>query len=46
VSQLLLDVLNKLLDSTYALIEEVDTDNWGWGGAPALDYRRRRAAAR
>jgi 4-oxalocrotonate tautomerase len=46
VSQLLLDVLNKPLDSTYVLIEEVDTDNWGWGGVPALDYRRRRAAAR
>jgi 4-oxalocrotonate tautomerase len=36
VSQLLLDVLNKPLDSTYVLIEEVDTDNWGWGGVPAL----------
>ena len=46
VSQLLLDVLNKPLDSTYVLIEEVDTDNWGWGGVPALDYRRRRAVAR
>jgi 4-oxalocrotonate tautomerase len=46
VSQLLLDVLNKPLDSTYVLIEEVDTDNWGWGGVPALDYRRRRAEAR
>ena len=46
VSQLLLDVLNKPLDSTYVFIEEVDTDNWGWGGVPALDYRRRRAAAR
>jgi len=45
VSQLLLDVLNKPLDSTYVLIEEVDTDNWGWGGVPALDYRRRRAPA-
>lgn len=44
VSQLLLDVLNKPLDSTYVLIEEVDADNWGWGGVPALDYRRRRAA--
>jgi 4-oxalocrotonate tautomerase len=27
------------------IIEEVDTDNWGWGGLPALKYRRRRAAA-
>jgi 4-oxalocrotonate tautomerase len=46
VSQLLLDVLNKPLDSTYVLIEEVDTDNWGWGVVRALDYRRRRTAAR
>jgi 4-oxalocrotonate tautomerase len=43
-SQLLLDVLNKPLDATYVIIEEVDTDNWGWGGLPALEYRRRRAA--
>ena len=44
-SQLLLDVLNKPLESTFVVIEEVDTDNWGWGGLPALEYRRRRAAA-
>ena len=45
VSQLLLDVLNKPLASTFVVIEEVDTDNWGWGGLPALEYRRRLAAA-
>ncbi len=44
-SQLLLDVLNKPLELTFVVIEEVDTDNWGWGGLPALEYRRRRAAA-
>lgn len=44
-SQLLLDVLNKPLESTFVVIEEVDTDNWGWGGLPALEYRRQRAAA-
>ena len=42
-SELLRDVLNKPLDSTFVLIEEVDTDNWGWGGLPALEFRRRRA---
>ena len=42
-SQLLLDVLGKPLDSTFVVIEEVDTDNWGWGGLPALEFRRRRA---
>jgi 4-oxalocrotonate tautomerase len=44
-SELLLNVLNKPLDATFVIIEEVDTDNWGWGGLPALEYRRRRAAA-
>jgi 4-oxalocrotonate tautomerase len=43
-SELLRDVLGKPLDSTFVIIEEVDTDNWGWGGLPALEYRRKRAA--
>jgi 4-oxalocrotonate tautomerase len=41
VSELLLDVLNKPLESTYVIINEVDTDDWGWGGLPTLEYRRR-----
>jgi 4-oxalocrotonate tautomerase len=45
VSQVLLDVLNKPLESTYVVIEEVDLDNWGWGGLPTQDYRRLRAEA-
>lgn len=44
VSQLLLDVLHKPLDSTFVIIEEVETENWGWGGMPALEYRKRRDA--
>lgn len=43
-SNLLLEVLNKPLDSTFVVIEEVDTDNWGWGGMPALEFRARREA--
>ena len=43
-SQLLLDVLGKPLDSTFVVIEEVDKDNWGWGGLPVQEFRRRRAA--
>ena len=39
-SQLLLDILNKPLDSTFVVIEEVDLDDWGWGGLPVLDYRK------
>lgn len=44
VSQLLLDVLGKPLESTFVVIDEVATENWGWGGLPALEYRRQRAA--
>lgn len=40
VSELLLEVLNKPLESTFVVIEEVELDNWGWGGLPALQYRR------
>jgi 4-oxalocrotonate tautomerase len=43
VSNVLLEVLGKPLDSTFVVIDEVDTDNWGWGGLPALEFRRRRA---
>jgi 4-oxalocrotonate tautomerase len=43
VSQLLLDVLNKPLDATFVVIEEVDLDNWGWGGLPVPEYRRQKA---
>jgi 4-oxalocrotonate tautomerase len=40
---LLLDVLNKPLDSTFVIIDEVDMDNWGRGGVPTAEYRRRQA---
>ncbi|MFC3502891.1 4-oxalocrotonate tautomerase family protein [Micromonospora krabiensis] len=41
VSQLLLDVLNKPLDSTFVVIDEVDVENWGRGGLPVDEFRRR-----
>lgn len=44
-SELLLDVLKKPVESTFVVIEEVDTDNWGWGGLPALEFRKKRAAS-
>ncbi len=40
VSDLLLDVLGKPLESTFVTIQEVETENWGWGGLPALEYRK------
>jgi len=45
-SQLLLDVLNKPLDSTFVVIEEVPLENWGVGGLPVAEYRKRQAAGR
>jgi 4-oxalocrotonate tautomerase len=40
VSELLRDVLNKPLESTFVVIEEVELDNWGWGGLPVARYRQ------
>ncbi|MGJ4940447.1 tautomerase family protein [Bradyrhizobium sp. HKCCYLS1011] len=44
-SQLLLDVLNKPLEATFVVIEEVEMENWGWGGLPVADYRKTLAKA-
>jgi 4-oxalocrotonate tautomerase len=43
VSRLLLDVLHKPLEATFVVIEEVEMENWGWGGLPVEQYRRQRA---
>ena len=40
----LLDVLKKALDATFVIIEEVDMDNWGFGGLAVAEFRRRRGA--
>jgi 4-oxalocrotonate tautomerase len=45
-TELLRDVLKKPPESTFVIIDEVDTDNWGWGGLPALDFRRKLARER
>ncbi|WP_267226759.1 tautomerase family protein [Dyella silvae] len=44
VSQLLLDVLHKPLDSTFVVIEEVELENWGWGGLPVPELRKQRSS--
>ncbi len=41
-SQLLLDVLNKPLDATFVVIEEVEMENWGVGGLPVAEFRKQR----
>lgn len=40
-SHLLLEVLDKSLDATFVVIEEVPMENWGLGGLPVTEYRRR-----
>ena len=43
-SELLLDILNKPVDATFVIIEEVEMENWGFGGLPVAEYRRQRSA--
>ena len=40
VTQLLSDVLDKKPGSTYVVIDEVDTDNWGVGGQSLTELRK------
>jgi 4-oxalocrotonate tautomerase len=42
ISELLLEVLNKPLDSTFVTIQEIELENWGWGGLPVPELRRQR----
>jgi len=37
VSQVLFDVLGKDPKTTYVVIDEIDTDNWGVGGESLTD---------
>ncbi|NIM39657.1 MAG: 2-hydroxymuconate tautomerase family protein [Hydrogenophaga sp.] len=41
VTGLLQRVLDKDPALTHVVIDEIDLDNWGVGGLPALQYRRR-----
>ncbi|HNS15206.1 MAG TPA: 4-oxalocrotonate tautomerase family protein [Syntrophorhabdaceae bacterium] len=40
-TQLLVDVLGKNPQTTFVIIEEVDTDNWGVGGESVTVRRKR-----
>ena len=42
VTQLLARVLDKSPATTVVVIDEVDMANWGIGGLPVEDWRRRR----
>ena len=41
-TQLLVDVLNKNPKTTFVVIDEVDTDNWGVGGESLTVLRKKR----
>jgi 4-oxalocrotonate tautomerase len=43
VSEVLRDVLNKPLEATFVTIQEVEMENWGWGGLPVEEFRKVRA---
>ncbi|MDR5753470.1 MULTISPECIES: 4-oxalocrotonate tautomerase family protein [unclassified Caballeronia] len=43
VSELLRDVLNKPLEATFVVIQEVEKENWGWAGLPVDAYRAQKA---
>lgn len=42
-TELLHQVLNKNTATTVVVIDEVDTDNWGIGGVPVTELRKRAA---
>ncbi|MGI5522332.1 tautomerase family protein [Micromonospora sp. CA-259024] len=44
VSELLRDVLHKPLTSTFVVIDEVETENWGRGGLPVEQFRQQQSA--
>jgi 4-oxalocrotonate tautomerase len=37
-------VLNKPMDWTFVVINEVDNEDWGVGGLPVDEWRKRKAA--
>jgi 4-oxalocrotonate tautomerase len=39
ISQLLLDVLDKPLERTWVVFQEVELENWAQGGLPLAEYR-------
>jgi 4-oxalocrotonate tautomerase len=46
VSEVILNILGKPLDRTWVVIDEVALENWGQGGLPIAEYRKRNANPR
>lgn len=44
IAQLLLDVLDKPLDVTWVIFQEVELEDWSIGGLPTPKYRAQQAA--
>jgi 4-oxalocrotonate tautomerase len=42
---LLKNVLNKDPELSHVIIQEVDLDDWGVGGLPVAEYRRRKSGS-
>jgi len=40
ISQVLYDVLGKPHEWTWVVMQEVEPEDWGWGGMPTLEYRK------
>ena len=45
VTDLLVDVLQKSPATTMVVIDEVEMENWGIGGLPVAEYRRKRVTS-
>ena len=43
-TELLVRVLNKNRSTTFVIVDEVETDNWGIGGEPVTVLRQRASA--
>ena len=44
IATLLQDVLGKPPEWTWVVIRQVEPEDWGWGGLPVEEYRRRLTA--
>lgn len=44
MSQVLCDVLGKPPEWTWVFVQEVEMEDWGWGGMPVAEYRKTLAA--
>ena len=45
MSQVLFDVLKKPPEWTWVIFQEVEMEDWGWGGMPVAEYRKKLAGS-